>query len=255
MNRTTATHPLSIRTLAAAFLLLLTACASHAVILDWTLVTWTAGTTASGSNSYDVDGGGNDITVAYINSGATFSAVPSIGAVNSTATDLRLALSSMNSTSNSVSVTITFTGAYAGGVITSFTLNDVDANLASGGFQDKITVTALSGATPVNVTLTNSGGTSVNSIDSTSPTSPFALGNTATSTNPQGDVNVSAGSYANPVTSITFTWKNPSTFFSTQVIGLGNITFVPELATSSTALGLCAGLLATGRRRIRRQAA
>ena len=254
MNFTMPILPLSIRTIASAFLLLLTAGASHAVVLDWTAVTWTAGTTASGSNSYDVDGGGNDITVAYTNSGATFAAVPSIAAVNG-ATDLKLGLSSMNSTTNSVSVTITFTGAYAGGVITSFTLNDVDANLASGGFRDKITIAALSGATPVAVTLTNSGGTSVNTISNSGTTSPSALGNTATSTNPQGDITISAGSLATPVNSITFTWTNPSTFFGTQTIGVGNISFVPEVAHSATALGLCAGLLMIGRRRAPRTAA
>ena len=32
------------------------------------------------------------------------------------------------------------------------------------------------------------------------------------------------------MTSITFTWKNPSTFFGTQTIGLGNMTFVPAVA-------------------------
>lgn len=241
-----------IRTIASAFLLLLTAGTSHAVVLDWTAVTWTAGTTASGSNSYDVDGGGNDVTVSYTNNGATFSAVPAIGAVN-TATDLKFALSSMVNTTNSVVVTITFTGHYAGGVITSFTLHDVD--FTSGSFTDKITVTALSGGSPATVTLTNSGGSSVNTIAGSPGTAPTAIGNAATSTNPQGDIYVSAGTYANPVNSISFTWTNPGTSFATQIIGLSNITFVPEVAGSSAALSLCAGMLGWGRRRARRTAA
>ena len=245
-----------LRTIAAASLLLLTASASHAVVLDWTAVTWTAGTTASGSNSYNVDGvAGNDITVAYTNSGATFSSVPSIAAVNGT-TDLRFALSSMNSTANSVTVTITFTGtAYAGGVFADFTLNDVDANLASGGFQDKVSISALNAGNPVALTVTNSGGTSVNTVSGSGTTAPSALGNTATSTNPEGDVTINSG--GNGVTSITFVWNNPSTFFGTQIIGLNNITFtaVPEVASSSAALSLCGGLLAFRRRRSQRAAA
>lgn len=57
------------------------------------------------------------------------------------------------------------------------------------------------------------------------------------------------------MTSITFTWKNPSTFFGTQTIGLGNMTFVPAVATSPAALALFAGLFAIGRHRTGRAAA
>ena len=241
-----------LRAIAAASLLLLTASASHAVVLDWSTAPAWSGT----SNSYNVDGvAGNDISVAYTNTNATFvSPYPQITTINTpAATDLVFRVNPMGTlTTDNITVTITFIGAYAGGVITSFTLNDVDSDT---GFTDQINVSALRGATPVTVTLGNSGGTSVNQIFNSPGTGPYAVGLSPTASNPNGDVNVSAGTLANPVTSITFVWSNPSTNRTTQTIGLGNITFVPEVASSSAALSLCGGLLAFRRRRSQRAAA
>ena len=250
-----------LRTIAAAFLLLLTASASHAVILDWsTAPAWT-GT----SNSYDVDGGGNDITVSdtITGSAAFATGFPQIATFNTPGSlGLLFRVSTMGTLgSGQVAVTITFTGAYAtSGVITSFTLHDVDKDFVGGNFQDRVTLSALAldGTTALPVTLTNTGGTSVNTISGSPGTSPDATGNAATTTDPNGDVTVTAGTFANPVTSITFVWDNPDAANRTvQTINLGNITFtaVPEVATSSIALCLCGGLLALGRRRIHRTAA
>jgi hypothetical protein len=240
-----------IRAIAAACVLLFTTAVSHAALLNWTAVTWTAGTTTAGSNSYNVDGvAGNDITVAYTANNVNFNSVPSIATVDGT-TALQFYANSLNTT-GTVSVTITFTGTYAAGVTASFSLIDVDANLTTGGFQDKVAISALNGSTPVSLTVTNNAG-AVNTISGSPGTTPSALGNTSTSTS-TGNVNISTGT--NAVTSITFTWSNPSTFTGAQLIGLGNITFtavpVPEFASSSAALCLCIGMLPFKRRRVQR---
>ncbi len=243
----------SLLPLLALAALMLTASSARAAVLNWSTVTW-SGT----SQSYNVDGvAGNDITVSYTNSAGVSSPASAITSVNG-ATDLRLSTSGMGaSLTNNFTVTITFIGTYAVGVKNvTFTLNDVDANLSSGGFQDRISFTALDGATPISITASNSGGTSVNTITGSPGTNPVATGNSSTGTNPEGDVSINTGT--TKLNSISFVWTNPNASFrGTQWIGLGNINFtvIPEVASGSAALILCGAFLAFGRRRVRQVAA
>lgn len=244
--------------LAAGVILLATATASQAAVLDWSVQPAWSGT----SNSYNVDGiPGNDITVSeVISGGATFTAgFPVISAFNTT-TGLTFRVSTMGTLgSGRVTITIDFTGAYAtSGAIASFSLNDVDKDFSPNNFLDQVTVTAVGKdlTTALPITITNNattGGPTSNSLSGSGTTTASAVGISSTTNDPTGDVNVSVGTAANGgVRRITIVWDNPdATHRGTQTINLDNITFTPapEVASSSAALFLCAGLFAFSRRR------
>ena len=155
MNRTFIAQISGLRTFAAVIVLLLTLSTGHAVLLDWSTVTW-SGT----SRNYNVDGvAGNDITVAY----TTANTVNFQNGTPNIQTNLNgiagsffvLDVLSLNTT-GTITVTITFTGTYAAGAKASFTLVDVDARSPGqpGGtnyFQDKVNITALNGAAHQNI--------------------------------------------------------------------------------------------------------
>ncbi|GDX09904.1 hypothetical protein LBMAG57_16760 [Verrucomicrobiota bacterium] len=253
----------SIRAVAAAFVLLLTTAASRAVLLDWAALpggqTWPNSST---SNQFNLDGvAGNDIQITITKSaGITWATEPSNGqrypqniadpVIQSGVPGLQMWTSAgMVNSTNNVTVTITFLGTYAtGAYVQNLTLFDVDA---SATFIDRVVISALRGATPVTLTATNNSalGTPANTITGSGTTSVVALGNTAVGnvTNARGDVYVNTGNQL--VTSITLVWNNPGPNFGSQAIDLGNITFTPEVGSSSAALALCAGLLVFGRRR------
>lgn len=248
---------------AAAFILLLTTVASRAVLLDWAALpggqTWANGST---TNQYNLDGvAGNDIQITITKSaGITWATEPSNGqsypqnfadpVIENGVRGLQMWTSAgMVNSTNNITVTITFLGTYAtGAYVQNLTLFDVDA---SGTFIDKVTISALKGATPVTLTATNNSaaGTPANTISGSGSTSVVALGSTAVGniTNTQGDVYVNTGNQL--VTSITLVWNNPGPNFGSQAIDLGNITFTPEVGSSTAALALCGGLLVFGRRR------
>lgn len=249
-----------LRAIAVAIVLLLTAAASRAVLLDWAALpggqSWTPKGALTGS--FNLDGvAGNDIQISIVSSGVTFAsdgtgAYPqniSDSAINSGVTGLQLWTSAgMTNSTNKITVTISLLGTYAGGAPMSFTLFDVDATTTS--FIDKVSVTAVNGASPVNLTAVFSGtGTQSNTISGSGTANPVITGLTSVGniSNSQGNVTISSGS-AN-VTSITFVWNNPGPNFGSQAIDLGNITFAPEVGSSSVALALCGGLLVFGRRR------
>ena len=251
-----------LRAIAAAFAFLLSANVSHAVLLDWAALpggqTWAAG---SLTNSYNLDGvAGNDIQISVVSSGITF-ASDSNGSYPQNVSDpvirsgtqgLQLWSSAgFTNSTNKITVTITFLGTYASGTAASFSLFDVDAASGASGFIDKVSITALKGATPVTLTATNIGGTASNTIAGSGTTNPIVTGKTSVGniSDTRGDVNVSTG--AQFVTSITFVWNNPGPNFSSQAIDLGNITFTPEVGGSAGALLACGGVLFFVRRRWR----
>ncbi len=248
-----------IRALAAVLLLLLTTAPGHAVLLDWTNLpsgqSWTPGAL---TGAFNVDGvAGNDIQISIVSNGVTFAsdgtgAYPqniADAAINSSVKGLQLWTSAgMTNSTNNVTVTISFLGTYAAGTPVSLTLFDVDATTTQ--FIDKISVTAVKGSTPVNLTAAFSGtGTQSFSVANSGTTNPVITGLTSVGniSNSQGNVTISSGSAL--VTSITFVWNNPGPNFGSQAIDLGNVSFAPEVGSGSAALLLCGGLLAFGRRR------
>lgn len=240
---------------------------SHAIVLDWSTLTWTPG---SLNNSYDVDPAkpGNDITVGITGDTGQFigsftppnAQTPGItqsfqGGLGTVQTALELRVDYTN-TSQAVTITITFGANYSLGVNNvSFTLFDID----SGSYQDQIrSITALStdGVTLIAPTITglgsavSLGGTGLTqTLDGTASVTDIGAGS--------GNGNATINFGATPITSITFTYGNgPSSPAdpSTQKIGLFNIDFtavVPEINPAVASTFLC--LLAMGARQVRRR--
>ncbi len=233
-------------------MLLMSAMAGRAVVLDWTTATWTNGAL---TGQFNLDGvAGNDVRIDIVSSGVTFVnqypqnvADPAIR--NSTKGLQLWSSAGFTNTTNTVTVTITFLGTYAAGVYANYTLYDVDATTNT--FIDRITFSALNGVNPVNLTVTNIGATASNTITGSGGASPVALGTPSVGnvTDTRGDVFVSTGTAA--VTSLKFVWNNPGPNFGSQAIDLGNLTFtaIPEVGSGTAALLLCGGLLAFGRLR------
>ena len=242
-----------LRAIAAALMLLFTASESRAVLLDWANLpvgqSWTNGAT---TGSFNLDGvAGNDIRIDVVSSGVTFvSQYPqnvADPAINSSTMGLQMwTTAGFTNTTNKVTVTITFLGTYSSGTPAGFTLFDVDANNA---FIDKISITALNGATPVTLTATNIGATASNTISGSGTTNPISTGTVAVGniSDNRGNVNISTNNQY--VTSITFVWNNPGPNFGSQAIDLGNISFAPEVGSGYGALIVCGGMLTVWRRR------
>ena len=230
-----------------------------AVTLNWSAVSWTAGTL---SNSYEVDAAntGNDVTVTVsgntpqlqkeLASGnpMTPAITPDFqgGLANPTNT-LCLAVDFADQT-QSVSVKVDFSALYTSGVQNvSFTLFDVDySNVSGNTYQDLITAikaTSIDGTTLIAPTIT----TSSNNTQSGSGTTQIVTGMVSTSdTGPgSGNGNVTISFGANAIKSFTFTYGSggPSgvTDPTYQHVGINNISFtpVPELNPVWSAVGSC----------------
>lgn len=248
----------------------------YAAVLDWGTgtpnYTWTAGAPGSNSSvsqSFDNDAthAGNDLTITLANVSAVWSTTanaPTPGynfpIVNSYTTGgttnkdaLQLRVNSEGSTTQGITVTISFTygSAYLGVNNLSFTLFDVDAS--SGQYKDtikNITATTYTGAIVGPSSVTGSADNTVTG----SGTNYAVTGNT-TSVNTTGNANATINFGSNIVTSITFTWYNTDsgTSLGAQVIGLGNISYTPvptpEIGSSLAALAVCG--IAIGARRMR----
>lgn len=258
-----------IRTLLLIMALKALAMTSSAVVLDWgnLPVAWANGDT-TGSFDVDATNAGNDITVGVVSNGVTFATGYPQNAVSATiaggdASYLRLNTATMVNSSNSVTVTITFS--YALGVKNvTFSLLDIDAvaDTESGtGYIDRISAisaTPLSGApNSVALTATNTSST-VTTLTGSGTLGMEVQGNTTAGNISTHNGDVTFSSDGTPITSITFTWNNPGPdYFNGQIIALGNISFtaapVPEIGSSFGALATCGGLLAAWRRRPARQ--
>jgi hypothetical protein len=213
------------------------------VLVDWSAVTWVAG---SLSSSLDVDPAvaGNDVTVTVAGTTSQLdvglaSPAPQTPAVTSSITggfavghqSLELALDLKKNT-QSVSVTIDFSNLYAAGVANvSFTLFDIDYSNSGGNtYQDLISnihATSTTG-TLIAPTITGSANNSVTG----SGTSQLITGMTSTGdTTNLGNATISFNT--TDIRSITFTYGGTTAFNDStyQHISLDNISYtvVPEV--------------------------
>lgn len=223
------------------------ACARlNAVTLDWSAVSWTAG--SLGPNSYNIDPSspGNDITVTI--SGNTSQLVtdplalnvqtPAIvtaleGGMGSGTKTLDLGVNFAN-ISQSITVTVTFSAAYTAGVKNvSFKLFDVDFQNVSGStYQDEIrliSATTISN-TAVAATVTGSANNSVTGSGTLAAKVDGSVSTVDTGAT-SGNANVTIDFGTNAIKSFTFTYGSGSglgainpTF---QHVGIYNIGYTP----------------------------
>jgi hypothetical protein len=237
---------------------------AQAVTLDWSTRTWTAG---SLNNAYDIDPSraGTDIAITVggstnrLTSGlvAPNPMTPAVtrafdGGLSPGRNSLELAIDLTNQ-SQSLTVTYTFSAAYASGVTNvSFSLFDIDSQATgSSNFEDQVrTIYAtLTNGTQIAATITNIG----------SSVTPAGIGLAQTLTGNSNAIDLDAGSEAGNATisflsdnirSISFVYGGGSTFADPtyQHIGIGDITYspVPEINPAWTAVASClaaAGLI------------
>ena len=221
-----------LRVLGVAFLAATAHC--HAVVLDWSAVTWTPGAL---SDSYDIDGyshNGNDITIALSGNTnkltadpVTGIAAPSIATTlhGGTAGDHSLLLAGDLSTQTNFTVTVTFTGQYNGATDVSFTLFDIDMmtdrekilniyGLLSDGVT-KVAPTSITHGSSVGLT-----GTGLTQVLTGNASSPDTGAGSA-----DGNATITFGSTA--IRSFTFDFKNDGGPPRFQSIGLYDISFTP----------------------------
>jgi hypothetical protein len=223
-----------------------------AVTLDWSTVTWTAG---SLSNSYQVDPNfsGNNITISVTDSSGalTGSGTPNIPSYSSSPLggtgkpSLQMAPTFLLGT-QSITVTISFnTSNYPNGVyVNNLNILGVDSN-NSPRYTDSIT--NIQGVTATNQTINAvavAGGSSV-TVSGNSSTGWTATGkNSVSGTSANGNVSVSFGN--SRVKQISFTLSNTNAVLGgRQLIGLDNITYslTPEVQPGIIGAAICGFVL------------
>jgi hypothetical protein len=237
------------------FSLFLTVLSAPAAVLDWSAVTWTAG---SLSNSYtNVGGSGVNVTVAFSgNTGALQSTYPNttstqIGGTGkpSLQADVAFPLSS----TPGITVTITFSKAV---YVQNLNVLDVDASLVAGGWQDEIS--QIKGVTATNQTINAvavvPGGSAV-TVTGSQSAGWTALGQSSVTDASTANISIGFGNIQ--VKQISFLYSaGPSQPLLPQAqrIGLDNITFsvTPEVGPSVAAIALC-GLVVLVRMRQERK--
>ncbi|MHB8523261.1 MAG: hypothetical protein ACYDH9_21255 [Limisphaerales bacterium] len=227
------------------------------MLLDWSTVTWTAG---SLSQSFDIDPNnpGNDVTITISDpTGSFIGGNPVIGTTpitGGTAADssLQLALNFPNTSAN-ITVTVQFTYAgkgYAYGVDSlQATLFDIDLGKqgANTVYQDQISgiqATAAGTGTAIAATVTNVPGAATYTVANNGALSATITGN---ANNPDssgnGDATLNFGT--NVVSGFSFTYGNGPGVNkgpNQQAIGLFDISFrpkVPEQNPALAAMALC----------------
>ncbi len=238
----------------------------HAVVLDWSSVSWTVG---SLSNTYDVDGDSkNDVTITISgDTSALVSGYPAIstamqGGLGSADHGLELRLN-FTSDSQSITVTVTFLNDYVGASDVSFSLFDIDANQVGASsnyrYRDHLSNLAASGDSgliPASLT-----ASTVNSVAG-SGTNQTVTGNdlAADSGAGSGDGNVGVNYGTNNVNSLSFTFGNTGNILAgnpqEQVFAMHDVKFkskIPEVGTTFMAVTLCAGVISVRLMRFRRQ--
>jgi hypothetical protein len=210
---------------------------ASAVTLDWSTVTWPAG---SMSNSYDIDptNPGNDITITMSGNTSNFnSGSPSIGTgVGGTGTSSLQLAPTFSSTSQSITVTINFN--YTLGVyVQNLNILSVDAGtnlVLLTGYTDKITNITGVTATGQTVNAAAVAGRSAVTVSGNATAGWTATGNSKVdgTNSANGNVSVSFGNYR--VTQISFTLSNAGNMAllsGSQLIGLDNINYslTPEV--------------------------
>lgn len=230
-----------------------TALSASGALVDWSSLTWTAG---SLSNAYDVDPAnpGNDVTITVSGDTAQLqSEPPQTPAITTNlqggqpfaASTLTLLLD-LSDQSQAVTVTVDFSALYLQGVnYVSFQLFDVDFASSPGNsganFQDEIrSISALSidGSTLIAPTITVSPNNSLNGTGLNQVVDGIATTSDTGANSSNANVTISFGAAA--IQSFTFTYGSGSGTNNDptlQHIGLFNIeyTVVPEPG----ALGAC----------------
>jgi hypothetical protein len=221
-----------------------------AVTLDWSAVTWTAG---SLSNSYDIDPSnpGSDIMIAMSgNTGNFNSGSPSIGTgLGGTGKSSLQLAPTFTSTSQSITVTISFN--YTQGVyLQNLNILSVDSGtIVLAGYTDKITNIVGVTATGQSVNAAAVAGGSSVTVSGNSTSGWTASGNgTVAGTSANGNVSVSFGNFR--VKQVSFTLSNSgnlSISLASQLIGLDNISYslTPEVQPGIIGAVLC-GLALVG---------
>ncbi len=208
---------------------LLWAATTSAVVLDWSTVTWSAG---SLTQTYDLDADGkNDVTVAFSgNTSALTSGSPAISSGLTANVDF-------STTSQAITVTVTFLNTLATDV--SLTLYNIDADRkgSSSNFAFQDVVNNISGTTKTGTAIptvtvgslvTYSGGT--------------AIGQDVAGYSSAGNVNMV---YTNEISSFQFTFGSSDNIAGNnpdpQEFAISSITYrkVPEVGVIPAALLLC----------------
>src|SRR5271166_2238149 len=234
----------------AFFVLFCSVATAPAPTLDWSAVSWPAG---SLSNTYNnVGASGTNVTVTFsgntgtLQSGSPNTTASQIGGTGKPSLQSEVLFPSKSTAG--ITVTITFSKPV---YVQNLNILDVDASLSTGGWQDQISaikgVTAGGTVNPVAV----AGGGSAVSVTGNSTIGFTATGLTPTTNSSTSNVSVDFGNYQ--VTQISFLYSpglNQPASPSDQLIGLDNITFslTPEVGPSLAAMTLC-GLVMLARMR------
>ncbi|MCD6051823.1 MAG: hypothetical protein K0Q55_3232 [Verrucomicrobia bacterium] len=245
-------------------ILVVTPC--RAVVLDWSTVSWTAG---SLSNTYDVDGDSKDDVTITISgdTSALVSGYPTIsttmqGGLGSADDGLELRLN-FTTDSQSITVTVTFLNDYVGASDVSFSLFDIDGNRVGASpnyrYRDYLENIVASGDSGlIAAALTDSTANAV----AGSGTNQTVTGNAAAADfgTGSGDGNVGVDYGTNNVNSVSFTFGNTGNILGDnpqeQVFAMHDVKFkskIPEVGTTLMAVALCAGVIGTRLIRFRRQ--
>ena len=230
--------------------------AGHAIVLDWSSVTWTPG---SLSNSYDIDpaSAGNDITITIGGSTGELTTDPVSGLMSpdiSTAHEggqtprpsLNLAMD-LGKQDRVITVTITFSNQYSLGIDgLSFTIFGIDRpSAAANDYIDQLRSIQGTSITGTSMAPTISGvGSSVSLTGS-------GLSQVLTATNSVARTGATSGSgnatfsFAPGVRSVSFSFGDDNPAFNNPVaqdISLGSINFspVPEVNPALGAAAICA---------------
>lgn len=245
------------RLLGVAFFVLFGSVATApAATLNWSTVSWSAG---SLSNTYtNVGGSGVNVTVAFsgntgrLQSGSPNTTDAQIGGTGKPSLQADVLFPSKNTAG--ITVTITFSAPV---YVQNLNILDVDATLSDGGWQDQISQIQGRTATSqtVNAVAVVGGGSAV-AVTGSSTTGWTALGQSSTTNSSTSNVSVSFGNIQ--VTQISFLYS-PGTSQPTnpqaQRIGLDNISFslTPEVGPSLAAMTLCGLVILTRMRQGKRR--
>ena len=226
---------------------------AEAVTLDWDAVAWTPG---SLSNSYDIDPArpGSDITVGVTgNTGAltTDAASGTMTPANNTslhgglspAQKSLLFTTSFSNSSQSITITVTFSAEYVGGVENvSFTLFGIQKRSNIQDYVTSISALGVDGTTVYAPTITNVGSSVTHSGTDLSQT---LTGSNAVSSTGSGSGagNATISFTSSGIRSVTFTFSNATGAPNpgTQNVSLHDINFtpVPEINPALSAIGSC----------------
>ena len=228
---------------------------AHAVVLDWSAVTWATGTL---SNSYDVDpaNAGADITVTIggdtdrlLTDPATGTQTPAItssleGGTSPVQPSLELAARFVPP--RKLTITIDFSALYLQGVQNvSFTLFNID-NGAVTDIVRSISAVGIDGLTIYPATITNLGSAVQLNGGGLGQTLKGIAGVPATGAG-SGDGNATISFGTNAIQSISFTIADPPGSTGLLMIALSNISFspIPETDPALVSTMVCAIAIGT----------